>query len=72
MQTSTAELSRDSLRGTKGHDKYRKREPLHEEVFAIRQAPQHDFAAPALTLPFCAVATGCYLLGDHVPGLKLR
>ena len=30
-------------------------------------------AVPALTLPFCAVATGCYLLGDHcVPGLKLR
>ena len=29
-------------------------------------------AVPALTLPFCAVATGCYLLGDSVPGLKLR
>ena len=29
-------------------------------------------AVPALTLPFCAVATGCYLLGDHVPGLKRR
>ena len=29
-------------------------------------------AVPALTLPFCAVATGCYLLADHVPGLKLR
>ena len=30
------------------------------------------FAVPALTLPFCAVATGCYLLGGQVPGLKLR
>ena len=42
-------------------------------VFGGLKTALGAFAVPALTLPFCAVATGCYLLGDHgVPGLKLR
>mgnify|MGYP001347031831 CR=1 FL=1 len=41
-------------------------------VFGGLKTALGAFAVPALTLPFCAVATGCYLLGDSVPGLKLR
>lgn len=41
-------------------------------VFGGLKTALGAFAVPALTLPFCAVATGCYLLGGHVPGLKLR
>lgn len=28
-----------------------------------------EFESPSLTLPFCLVATGCFLLGGRVPGL---
>jgi len=42
-------------------------------VFAgLKTAMGTAFAVPALTLPFCAVASGCYLLHSQIPGLKLR
>mmetsp|Transcript_24075 Transcript_24075/g.72243 ORF Transcript_24075/g.72243 Transcript_24075/m.72243 type:complete len:323 (+) Transcript_24075:788-1756(+) len=40
-------------------------------VFAGLKTAFGAFAVPALTLPFCATASVCYLLHNHVPSLKL-
>lgn len=40
-------------------------------AFGAAKAVCGSFAAPALTVPFCAVATMCYLLAGRMPGLAL-
>ncbi|KAL7551007.1 hypothetical protein ACHAWF_014213 [Thalassiosira exigua] len=40
-------------------------------LFGTMQTLFGEFGVPCLTLPFCSIATGCYLLGGHIPGLKL-
>lgn len=36
---------------------------------ALKAAVWGAFQSPCMTLPFCAVASGCFLLGGRVPGL---
>ena len=38
----------------------------------LKTAMGTALAVPALTLPFCAVASACYLLHAQIPGLRLR
>mmetsp|Transcript_17264 Transcript_17264/g.31352 ORF Transcript_17264/g.31352 Transcript_17264/m.31352 type:complete len:355 (-) Transcript_17264:101-1165(-) len=40
-------------------------------LFGAMQTLFGEFGAPCLTLPFCTVASACYLLEGHIPGLKL-
>ncbi|KAL3766282.1 hypothetical protein ACHAWU_005674 [Discostella pseudostelligera] len=40
-------------------------------LFGAMQAVFGIYGAPCLTLPFCTVASACYLLEGHIPGLKL-
>lgn len=40
-------------------------------LFGAMQTVVGAFGVPCLTLPFCSVASACYLLEGHVPGLKL-
>jgi len=35
----------------------------------LKAAVWSTFQSPCMTLPFCAVASGCFLLGGRVPGL---
>ncbi|KAL9189186.1 hypothetical protein ACHAXT_011676 [Thalassiosira profunda] len=40
-------------------------------LFGAMQTLFGDYGAPCLTLPFCFVASACYLLDGHIPGLTL-
>ena len=40
-------------------------------LFGGMQALFGEYGVPCLTLPFCSVASVCYLLEGHIPGLKL-
>lgn len=40
-------------------------------LFGAMQTVFGTYGAPCLTLPFCTVASACYLLEGHIPGLKL-
>mmetsp|Transcript_4062 Transcript_4062/g.9005 ORF Transcript_4062/g.9005 Transcript_4062/m.9005 type:complete len:220 (-) Transcript_4062:619-1278(-) len=40
-------------------------------LFGAMQTLFGEYGIPCLTLPFCTVASACYLLDGHIPGLKL-
>ncbi|KAL7542779.1 hypothetical protein ACHAXR_013121 [Thalassiosira sp. AJA248-18] len=40
-------------------------------LFGAMQSLFGTHGVPCLTLPFCSVASACYLLEGHIPGLKL-
>eukprot|EP00571_Detonula_confervacea_P000387 CAMPEP_0172313812 /NCGR_PEP_ID=MMETSP1058-20130122/21022_1 /TAXON_ID=83371 /ORGANISM="Detonula confervacea, Strain CCMP 353" /LENGTH=304 /DNA_ID=CAMNT_0013027523 /DNA_START=263 /DNA_END=1177 /DNA_ORIENTATION=+ len=40
-------------------------------LFGAMQPLFGAYGVPCLTLPFCSVASACYLLEGHIPGLKL-